>query len=51
MTDEVAENEINTFVTGGPKNYVYRLKKPSNDGMSTCNKIREITLIIKSSVK
>ena len=48
MTDEVAENEIDTFVTGGPKNYAYRLKTPSKDGVSTCCKIRGITLNYKN---
>ena len=44
LTDEVPNNRILTFVTGGPKNYAYRLAKPDKDGNNTPCKIRGITL-------
>lgn len=45
LTDEVPNNRILTFVTGGPKNYAYRLEQPDKDGnpIMPC-KIRGITL-------
>ena len=39
LTDELDGNYITTFVSGGPKNYAYKL----NNG-KTCYKIRGITL-------
>ena len=28
LTDEVPDNNIESFATGGPKNYAYKLLKP-----------------------
>ena len=32
LTDEVPDNNIECFVTGGPKNYAYKLLKPDKEG-------------------
>jgi hypothetical protein len=48
LTDETPGNSIQTFVTGGPKNYAYVLKRPQPDGTKTCSKIRGITLNYKN---
>ncbi|CAC5401455.1 unnamed protein product [Mytilus coruscus] len=32
LTDETPENKITHFVTGGPKNYAYKLNKPDDRG-------------------
>ncbi len=50
LTDEVPKNRILTFVTGGPKNYAYRLQKPDKDGNITPCKIRGITLNCKNKL-
>jgi hypothetical protein len=44
LTDEVPNNSIQAFVTGGPKNYAYMLQHPDEDGTQTCCKVRGITL-------
>ncbi|XP_053406566.1 uncharacterized protein LOC123556078 [Mercenaria mercenaria] len=48
LTDEVPGNSIQTFITGGPKNYGYELQKPDGDGNCTHCKIRGITLSCKN---
>ncbi|XP_053388330.1 uncharacterized protein LOC123549617, partial [Mercenaria mercenaria] len=35
LTDEVPNNQITKFVTGGPKNYAYCLEKPNKKGQSS----------------
>jgi hypothetical protein len=32
LTDEVPYNRIIEFVTGGPKNYAYKIARPDKDG-------------------
>ena len=44
VTNEIPDNDIDTFVTGGPNNYVYKLRKPNEDGIQTFAKVRGITL-------
>jgi hypothetical protein len=44
FTDEVPDNRIIEFVTGGPKNYAYKIAKPDKDGNTTICKVRGITL-------
>ncbi|CAC5376018.1 unnamed protein product [Mytilus coruscus] len=51
LTDETPNNTIECFITGGPKNYVYKLKNPDKDGNLTCCKIRGITLNYKNSLE
>jgi hypothetical protein len=51
LTDETPCNSIQTFVTGGPKNYAYVLKRPQPDGTKTCSKIRGITLNYKNQLQ
>jgi len=51
LTDEVPDNNIECFVTGGPKNYAYKLLKPDKEGNLTCCKIRGITLNHKNSLE
>ena len=51
LTDEVPGNKIETFVTGGPKNYAYKLKEPDEKGNLTHCKVRGITLNHKKLVK
>jgi hypothetical protein len=51
LTDEVPDNNITHFVTGGPKNYSYQLEKPGDDGNKTCCKVRGITLNYKNSLQ
>ena len=48
LTDEVPNNSITKFVTGGPKNYAYLLEKPNADGHVSCCKVRGITLNFKN---
>ncbi|WAR07908.1 hypothetical protein MAR_017866 [Mya arenaria] len=50
MTDEVPENNITAFVTGGPKNYAYSLIKPTKNGHLSICKVRGITLNFKNSI-
>ncbi|CAC5379378.1 unnamed protein product [Mytilus coruscus] len=51
LTDETPNNTIECFITGGPKNYGFKLKKPDTDGNLTCCKIRGITLNYKNSLE
>ena len=51
MTDEVPDNSIECFATGGPKNYAYKLLKPDKEGNLTCCKISGITLSNKNSLE
>ncbi|CAC5412808.1 unnamed protein product [Mytilus coruscus] len=51
LTDETPNNTIECFITEGPKNYGYTLKKPDKDGNLTCCKIRGITLNYKNSLE
>ncbi|XP_052806406.1 uncharacterized protein LOC128235642 [Mya arenaria] len=48
LTNEVPNNRIRTFVTGGPKNYGYELQYPDKNGDRTHCKIRGITLNYKN---
>ena len=50
LTDEVPSNNITHFVTGGPKNYSYKLKKPDGNGIKTVCKVRGITLNYKNAL-
>ncbi|XP_064635289.1 uncharacterized protein LOC135492653 [Lineus longissimus] len=42
--DELSGNTITEFVSGGPKNYAYKLKTPERDGVQTVCKVRGFTL-------
>ena len=45
LTNEIdSENHISSFVSGGPKNYAYRLARPDKNGNTTFCKVRGITL-------
>jgi hypothetical protein len=46
LTDEVPDNRILEFVTGGPQNYAYRIARPDKDGNTTICKVRGITFNI-----
>jgi hypothetical protein len=48
LTDEVPDNRIIEFVTGGPKNYAYKIAIPDKDGNTTICKVRGITLNYKN---
>ena len=48
LTDKIQHNRIQTFVTGGPKNYGYRLRYLDRDGNDTHGKVRGITLNYKN---
>lgn len=48
LTDEITNNQIQTFVTGGPKNYGYELQRPDENGNTTHCKVRGITLNCKN---
>lgn len=50
LTDEVPDNKITHFVTGGSKNDAYNLAKPSKMGKSSICKVRGITLNLKNSL-
>ena len=50
ITDEVPYNKIIEFVTGGPKNYAYKIARPDKDGNTTICKVRGITLNYKNSL-
>ena len=50
LTDEVRDNRIIEFVTGGPKNYAYKIARPDKDGNTTICKVRAITLNYKNSL-
>ena len=47
-TNEVPHNRIQTFVTGGPKNYAYRTQQPDKLGNYATCKVKGITLNCKS---
>ncbi|CAG2244982.1 unnamed protein product [Mytilus edulis] len=51
LTDELPNNNIEVFVSGGPKNYAFKLTKPDKAGNQTCCKIRGITLNYKNSLE
>ena len=45
LTNELeSDNHIVTFVSGGPKNYAYKLARPDRNGYLTHCKVRGITL-------
>lgn len=44
LTNEVPDNKIKVFVTGGPKNHAYNLKMFGSDGKLTQCKVRGIIL-------
>jgi hypothetical protein len=48
LTDEVPYNRIIEFVTGGPKNYAYKIARPDKDGNTTICKVGGITLNYKN---
>lgn len=48
LTDEVPGNRITHFVTGGPKNYSYKLDKADSNGNQTVCKVRGIILNYKN---
>ena len=50
LTDEVPANKITHFVTGGPKNYGYKLDKPDTNSIQTFCKVRGITLNYKNAL-
>lgn len=50
LTDEVPNNKITKFVTGGPKNYAFCLAKPKKKGQSSICNVRGITLNFKHSL-
>ena len=50
LTDEVPDNRIIEFVTGGPKNNAYKIARPDKDGNTTICKVRGITLNYKNSL-
>ena len=50
LTDEVPDNRIIEFVTGGTKNYAYKIARPDKDGNTTICKVRGITLNYKNSL-
>jgi hypothetical protein len=50
LTDEVPNNRIIEFVTGGPNNYAYKITRPNKDGNTTICKVRGITLNYKNSL-
>lgn len=50
LTDEVPDNSITSFVTGGPKNYAYQMEKPNGDGLLSCCKVRGITLNFRNLI-
>jgi len=50
LTNEVPGNNITHFVTGGPKNYAYRLTTQNKTGNKSVCKVRGITLNFKNSL-
>lgn len=50
LTNEIPDNDIDVFVTGGPKNYAFKLKTPDNEGIQTFAKFRGIILNHKNSL-
>jgi hypothetical protein len=50
LTDEIESNNfIEEFVSGGPKNYAYKLHKPDSNGLQYICKVKGITLNFSSS--
>ena len=50
LPNEVPDNRIIEFVTGGLKNYSYKIARPGKDGNTTICKVRGITLNYKNSL-
>ena len=50
LTNEVPGNTITAFVTGGPKNYAFKLAYPDKKGQQSFCKVRGITLNFKNSI-
>jgi hypothetical protein len=50
LTDEVPDNRIIEFITGGPKNYAYKIARPDKDGNTSICKVRGISLNYKNSL-
>ena len=50
LTDEARGNSITHFVTGGPKNYAYKLSHPNKKGQQSICKVRGIPLNYKNSI-
>ena len=50
LSDEVPDNRIIEFVTGGRKSYAYKIARPIKDGNRTICKVRGITLNYKNSL-
>jgi len=50
MTNEVPYDRITHFVTGGPKNYAYRVTKGDRKNVETVCKVRGITLNYKNAL-
>ena len=50
LTDEVPDKRMIECVTGGPKNYAYKIARPNKDGNTTICKVRGITLNYKNSL-
>jgi hypothetical protein len=50
LTDEVPGNNITHFVTGGPKNYAFKLATPMKTGQMSICKVRGITLNFKNCI-
>jgi hypothetical protein len=50
LPNEVPDNRIIEFVTGGLKNYAYKIARPSKDGNTTICKVIGITLNYKNSL-
>jgi hypothetical protein len=46
----VPDNRIIEFVSGGPKNYAYKIARPNKDGNTTICQVRGITLNYKNSL-
>ncbi len=51
LTDELPNNDIKTFVTGGPKNYAYQTEHPDETRKIAHCKIRGITLNHKNNLQ
>lgn len=49
--DELNGNTISEFLSGGPKNYAYKLKVPDKNGIQTVCKVRGFTLNFRSGEK
>ena len=51
LTDEVSGATITHFVTGGPKNYAYKIKCGDENGSTSFCKVKGITLNFKNSLQ